>query len=93
MPLEILMNLLVSQKQEIVIDPNSAMTYGIDYNNLIQEFARQTGKVFYSNEAIKVRFESEGNSLDFSTLDNHRLVVAFGDQMVSPNKGGIDKGK
>lgn len=90
---EALIQYLLQTDKELNLNPNTAQELGLDFNALTEDFSTTTGKVFNPNETIKVRFDREGQYLDFSTLDNFSIRVPYLAQNVGPNKTGIDREK
>jgi hypothetical protein len=76
--------------RDLFINAQNARNAGVSIAELRQQFFMQNGRVLLTNENIKVRFDQEGNHLDFSTFDNSSIRVDFDKQNVSPNKGGDD---
>lgn len=80
--------LVNSQGSDLYINDYNAAEVGINISQVKEQFENQAGRIILSNENIKVRFNQEGNHLDFSTFDDVHIRVDFNSQMVAPNKGG-----
>jgi len=76
------------EHKNIVINDNNAYSVGVNIDELRIRFYQETGRVILTNENIKVRFDKEGNKINFSTFDGVSVRVPFDAQALAPNKGG-----
>lgn len=72
----------------ILVNEQNSHEIGLNFSQLKEHFAAKTGRVILTNEMVKVRYNKEGKSFDFSTFDNVTIRVDYNSQAVAPNKGG-----
>ena len=82
-PAAILIN---GTSSEIYINDINAIDSGFNMESIRDEFMTNTKRKILTNESVKVRFDFEGQKLDFSTFDGVSVRVPFHDHTVAPNK-------